>query len=116
MKTHQPRQPLIKDSNQCDRFRKACAAAGIRTPPHCGPAVRELLLSLRTTPLLLDVTRRGNTRRATPRSQPVIGMAIKAGFARFVRDEKLYALTPAGESWLQELEIHGLLKSEEVAP
>jgi len=96
-------------------FRRACQQAGIHTPPHCGPTVRELLVSLRSSPLLLTGLRDGYCHRATPTSKPLIGMAIKAGFARFVRDEKLYALTPAGETWLHELELHGLLKSEEAA-
>lgn len=116
MTLNRPLNPLSEKARQCERFRKACQAAGIVTPPSCGPAVRDILVSLRSSPLLLlDKARDGYYHRATPTSKPLIGMAIKAGFARFVRDEKLYAITPAGETWLSELEIHGLLKSEEAA-
>lgn len=33
----------------------------------------------------------------------------KAGLARFVVAEKIYVITPLGETWLTELEIHGLI-------
>ena len=116
MKILRPRQPLSEKAHQCHAFRQGCAAAGIATPPQCGPAIRDLLKSLRHSPLLLEVRSDAYHHRATPTSKPLIGMAIKAGFARFIRDERLYAITPAGETWLTELEIHGLLKSEEAAP
>lgn len=112
MKTARPRLPLSEKQHQRDLFIKACQQAGISTPMNCGPAVRDLLVSLRSAPLLLERGKDGHAHRATPMSKPLIGMAIKTGFARFVSDEKLYVLTPAGETWLSELEIHGLLTTE----
>lgn len=107
MKTTYPAQ-----TRQCAHFRKACQRAGIHTPPNCGPAVRDVLLSLRASPLLLNTGRNKDYHRARPTDQPLIGMAIKTGFARFVADEKCYVITPAGETWLNELEIHGLLEGK----
>jgi hypothetical protein len=116
MKIIRPRQPLSQKAHECAAFRAACVKAGIRTPLNCGPAIRDLLVGLRSSPLLLlERGKDGYYHRATPTRQPLIGMAIKAGFARFVSDEKLYVITPAGETWLTELEIHGLIKSEEAA-
>lgn len=37
-----------------------------------------------------------------------LGLAIGAGLARYHRDEGCYIITPDGETWLTELEIHGL--------
>lgn len=92
-------------STLSDHFSKAARVAGI-AHDRCGPAVRDLLLDLRQRPLPAHRPLSGGV--AMPRG-PSMGVAIRAGLARYVSDAGCYAITPAGETWLQELEIHGLL-------
>lgn len=44
-----------------------------------------------------------------------LGLAIGAGLARFHCDEGCYVITPDGETWLSELEIHGLANAPTLA-
>lgn len=92
-------------------FRVACQRSGIATPARCGPTVRGLLLELRCQPLAVLLAA-GCTRSVKMPQHARLGVAIKAGLARFVPADKHYVITPAGETWLTELEIHGLLEDK----
>ena len=81
---------MSKPSNQ---FNVGCVKAGI-AHARCGLAVRDLLLQLRAKPMPAHAS---------------MGVAIKQGLARFLPDQLCYAITPKGETWLTELEIHGLI-------
>jgi hypothetical protein len=91
--------------NDVERFRRACIVCGIYIE-RCGLAVRDLLLELRSEPLPVGVSASGGAK--TPQHAR-LGVAIKAKLARFVPEEKHYVITPSGETWLTELEIHGLI-------
>lgn len=85
------------------QFQKACEQHGIHRPG-CGQKVRDLLKQLRGAPLAVQKSRAG----AKMPSHASLGLAVSAGLARFVRDEACFAITPDGETWLAELELHGL--------
>lgn len=91
--------------NEVERFRRAGIECGIYIE-RCGLAVRDLLLELRTGPLPVGISACGGMK--TPQHAR-LGVAIKAKLARFVPEEKHYVITPSGETWLTELEIHGLI-------
>jgi hypothetical protein len=91
--------------NEVERFRRACIECGIYVE-RCGLAVRDLLIELRATPLPVGVSACGRCK--TPQHAR-LGVAIKAGMARFVKEDRNYVITPRGETWLTELEIHGLI-------
>ena len=91
---------LSMTSNQ---FEQACRECGIYRK-RCGQKVRDLLQQLRCAPIAADKSRAG-TKMPNHAS---LGLAIGAGLARFHRDEGCYIITPDGETWLAELEIHGL--------
>lgn len=88
-----------------NQFSLECRKAGI-AHERCGPAVRDLLLGLRKEPLKAQVSSYGGAKMPKHAS---LGVAVQAGLARFMAGEKLYVITPLGETWLTELEIHGLL-------
>lgn len=92
--------PMTMTSNQ---FEKACREHGIHRP-RCGQGVRDLLKQLRCAPIAADKSRAG-TKMPNHAS---LGLAIGAGLARFHRHEGCYVITPDGETWLSELEIHNL--------
>jgi hypothetical protein len=91
---------LSMTSNQ---FEQACRECGIYRK-RCGQKVRDLLQQLRCAPIAADKSRAG-TKMPNHAS---LGLAIGAGLARYHRDEGCYIITPDGETWLTELEIHGL--------
>ncbi len=93
---------MSKVSNQ---FTVECRKAGI-AHERCGLAVRDLLLALRKEPLKSQVSSYGGAKMPKHAS---LGVAVKAGLARFIAVEKLYVITPSGETWLTELEIHGII-------
>lgn len=88
------------NSNQ---FEQACSERGIYRKG-CGQKVRDLLQQLRCAPIAAGKSRAG-TKMPNHAS---LGRAIGAGLARFHRAEGCYVITPDGEVWLSELEIHGL--------
>lgn len=92
-------------SKESNRFHLACQAAGI-AHQRCGPRVRDLLLELRCAPLQAQVSSYGGVKM--PRHVS-LGVALKAGLARYLAADREYAITPLGEAWLMELEIHGLI-------
>lgn len=88
-----------------NQFNVACVKAGI-AHPRCGMAVRDLLLQLRAKPMQAQINAQGGAKMPAHAS---MGVAIKQGLARFVPDQLCYVITPKGETWLRELEIHGLI-------
>lgn len=88
-----------------NQFSVACVKAGI-THERCGMAVRDLLLQLRAKPMQVLVSASGGAKMPACASMSV---AIKQGLARFLPDQRCYTITPKGETWLTELEIHGLI-------
>lgn len=80
--------------------------------PRCGIAAINLALRLRGKPLSHAERVAGSMKKDGMSS---VSTLILAGLARYVADEKLYVITPAGETWLTELEIHGFLNAEVVA-
>ncbi|NBT32692.1 MAG: hypothetical protein EBT13_12560 [Rhodobacteraceae bacterium] len=86
-----------------DQFKFACMKAGIYRKL-CGLSVRDLLKALKRHAITAGESRAGTT---VPEFASM-GLAIKAGMARYQPDEKRFLITPDGEAWLQELEAHGL--------
>jgi len=85
---------------KADIFMKQCKAAGLHYS-RCGPHARDLLKFLRSRPLTLAEARQMH------RTQ--LGALISAGLARWLAEFQVYAITPSGETWLAELEIHQLI-------
>ena len=85
------------------QFQKACEVHGIHRKG-CGQKVRDLLKQLRAAPLASQKSHAG-TKMPNHAS---LGLAVGAGLARFIREETCFAITPDGETWLAELELHGL--------
>lgn len=92
-------------SKYSNAFTLGCKAAGIYHE-RCGAAVRDLLLELREAPLRVQVSSYGGVKMPKHAS---MGVALQAGLARFVREDACYVITPAGLTWLTELESHGLM-------
>ena len=44
-----------------------------------------------------------------------MGIAIMAGLVHYLPKETNYVIAPAGETWLTELEIHGLANNKDQA-
>lgn len=86
-------------------FTLACKAKGVYHH-RCGMAVRDLLIELKAKPLRCEPAANGPVKMPRHAS---LGVAVKAGLARFISDQQCYVITPAGEIWLTELEIHGLI-------
>jgi len=93
---------MSKASNQ---FHLRCEAAGI-AQERCGPKARDLLLDLRKQPLRAQVSSYGGVKMPRHAS---LGVALKARLVRYLPAERAYVITPAGETWLTELETHGLI-------
>jgi len=84
-------------------FTRQCQALGIHHRA-CGPAVRDFLTDLRTTPLRLNTQREDYHRVSTHRA---LGPAISAGLAALGAD-RCFRITPKGEAWLAQLAQHQL--------
>lgn len=95
-----------------NQFNVACVKAGI-AHARCGMAVRDLMLHLRAKPMQAQINASGGAKMPAYAS---MGVAIKQGLARFVPDEICYVITPKGETWLTDLEIHGLLQLGRAKP
>ncbi len=95
-------------SKESNRFSLACQKAGIYHDC-CGVAARDLLLELRGRPMVATQSPYGGLRM--PR--PGMGQAVKTGLARFDPPARCYVITPAGETWLKQLEQHGLLAEKQ---
>lgn len=92
-------------SNESNDFMLACRAAGVYIPG-CGLAIWDLLQELRGGPLEATAAAFGGLKMPKPAR---MGVALKHGLVRFDPATRMYAITPAGETWLTELEI-GLKK------
>jgi hypothetical protein len=100
-------------------FSERCIRAGLNHRG-CGLSAVEMLLQMRSAPLVPQCVRDPKARGGVTFSVPgngngAMGALIRNGLARFHRDQACYAITPNGETWLTELEIHGLIKNEEVS-
>lgn len=83
----------------------------------CGISAARMLKAMRTAPLVPERVHDPKARHGVAVIIPgngsgALGALIRNGLARFLRDEDCYAITPKGETWLTELEIHGLLNAE----
>ena len=76
----------------------------------CGLTAIRLALRLCSQPVTHEERVRGCMKKTGMSS---MGALVKAGLARYVAAEKIYVITPAGETWLTELEIHGFLNVDE---
>mgnify|MGYP002141791424 CR=1 FL=1 len=85
-------------------FNSRCKALGIHHRA-CGPAVRDFLTDLRTTPLRLNTQKDGYAHRTT--THPALGKAVSAGLAALGED-RCFRITPKGEDWLAQLAQHQL--------
>jgi hypothetical protein len=94
-----------KDQSELTRALKARGLYHER----CGAAAMMLCLRLRREPLAHAERVRGAMKKHGCCS---VGTLMRAGLAQYLAAEKLYVITPAGETWLSELEIHGFLGSE----
>lgn len=90
-------------------FTDRCIRMGIHHRG-CGQSARDLLKRLRCAPIMAEC------KKAAVRAPrfPELGLLISAGLVRYEAGERKYVIAPAGETWLAELEIHGLI-GEEVA-
>lgn len=89
----------MKNKLTSAQFADRCIKHGIFRD-RCGQGVRDALKELRCP----SAGTNRNRRRAV-----VINLAVAAGLARWMPEKRLHVITPAGETWLTELEIHGLI-------
>lgn len=96
-------------TREAELFRKQCGKHGIEAPINCGPSCVVIVRELRVQPITREQT-------LHTRAYSAMGQAIKAGFARWNAEIHSYTITPAGETWLTELEIHHILPSDVGTP
>ncbi len=88
---------------RAEDFARACKKAGLQQAG-CGIGVRDLLQQLRQGPLTCGRSRAG----VSMPHAAAMGPAVRAGLARYHAAERCFVISPAGETWLDELEVHGL--------
>ena len=74
----------------------------------CGLAVRDLVQQLRCAPISSEKSKAGTKMP----HHSAMGISIMAGLVHYLPIEKCYVISPAGETWLAELEIHGLANTK----
>ena len=89
-------------------FAAACRKHGIYID-RCGLAVRDLLQQLRCAPISSERSKAGTKMP----HHSAMGIAIMAGLVHYLPKETNYVIAPAGETWLTELEIHGLANDQD---